>query len=234
LAARLLSPETGLICVSCWAAILVSVVVVLVTITDQIATWATHVVSDLGLVGIFVLMLLDAACIPIPSEITMLFAGFGVSQGHNDLFSVTAAGVLGNLVGSWLAYYAGRYGRRGLEGRPVARRLFSPRHLAVADRWFARYGAASVLVGRLLPVVRTFISLPAGAAGVPMRRFSVLTVIGCIPWVLAFAWLGTLLGANWGSLKPALQYADYAVLALAVLAIVSLLLRRRMQQPVGR
>ncbi len=197
------------------------------TITEQIATWATHVVSDLGLLGIFVLMLLDAACVPIPSEITMLFAGFGVSQGHGDLISVTTAGVLGNLVGSWLAYYVGRYGRRRLPAGPLGRRILSPGHLAVADRWFARYGDTSVLVGRLLPVVRTFISLPAGAAGVAMRRFSLLTVIGCVPWVLAFAWLGTALGANWDSVKPGLRYADYTVLGLALLAIAWALLRRR-------
>lgn len=195
-------------------------------VTDQIATWATHVVSDLGLVGIFALMLLDAACIPIPSEITMLFAGFGVSQGHNTLVAVTVAGVLGNLVGSWLAFYGGRYGRRTLHGNALGRRVLSARHLAVADRWFTRYGDASVLVGRVLPVVRTFISLPAGAAGVPLRRFTVLTVIGCIPWVLAFAWLGTLLGANWDSLKPGLQYADYAVISLGLFAVLWVLARR--------
>ncbi len=196
-------------------------------VTEQIATWATHVVSDLGLVGIFVLMLLDAACVPIPSEITMVFAGFSVSQGHDDLISVTAAGVLGNLVGSWLAYSLGRYGRRRLQASAVGRRILSPGHLAVADRWFARYGDASVLVGRLLPVVRTFISLPAGAAAMPIRRFSVLTLIGCIPWVLAFAWLGTALGANWDSVKPGLQYADYTVLGLGLLAVAWALVRRR-------
>jgi membrane protein DedA with SNARE-associated domain len=86
----------------------------------------------------------------------------------------------------------------------------------------------------MLPVVRTFISLPAGAAGVPLRNFSVLTVIGCIPWVLAFAWLGTLLGANWDSLKPGLQYADYAVIGLAGLAVAWVLLRRRAQHRTGR
>ncbi|HEY2594808.1 MAG TPA: VTT domain-containing protein [Chloroflexota bacterium] len=197
------------------------------TITEHITTWATHVVTDLGLIGIFVLMLLDAACVPIPSEITMVFAGFGVSQGHDHLISVTAAGVLGNVVGSWLAYYMGRYGRRNLEANAFGRRILRPEHLAVADRWFARYGDASVLVGRLLPVVRTFISLPAGAAGMPVRRFTVLTVIGCVPWVLAFAWLGTLLGANWDSVKPGLQYADYAVLGLALLAVAWVVLRRR-------
>lgn len=213
--------------ISCSIVILDEAMLAAATITEQIATWATHVVSDLGLVGIFVLMLLDAACVPIPSEITMLFAGFSVSQGHDDLLSVTAAGVMGNLVGSWLAYYVGRHGRRRLQAHAVTRRMLSSAHLAAADRWFGRYGDASVLVGRLLPVVRTFISLPAGAAGVPMRRFSVLTVIGCIPWVLAFAWLGTVLGANWDSVKPGLRYADYTVLGLALLAVTWALVHRR-------
>jgi membrane protein DedA with SNARE-associated domain len=197
------------------------------TFTDQIATWATHVVSDLGLLGIFVLMLLDAACIPIPSEITMLFAGFSVSQGHNTLLTVTVAGVLGNVVGSWLAFELGQHGRTWLDRGRFGRRILSPRHLAVADRWFARYGQVSVLVARVLPVVRTFISLPAGAAGMRLGPFLALTVLGCIPWVFAFAWLGTVLGDNWDSLKPGLQYGDYAVVGLALLAIAWAILRRR-------
>ena len=112
MAARLL-PSPAFRRISCWLAILVAMLAA-ATLTDQIATWATHVVSDLGLTGIFVLMLLDAACIPIPSEITMLFAGFSVSQGHDNLLTVTVAGVLGNVVGSLLAFYLGRHGHMWL------------------------------------------------------------------------------------------------------------------------
>jgi membrane protein DedA with SNARE-associated domain len=202
------------------------------TLTDLIANFATDFVADLGVLGVFVLMLLDAACIPIPSEVTMLFAGFTVSQGHSNLVAMTAAGVAGNLVGSWLAFAVGRYGRRWVETSRIARRFVSPRHLAAADRWFARYGEASVLVGRLLPLVRTFISLPAGATRMSWQRFTVLTAIGCIPWVFLFAWLGTVLGANWDSLRPGFQYADYAIAAVAVLAVVWLLVRRA-RRPAG-
>jgi membrane protein DedA with SNARE-associated domain len=196
------------------------------TVSDLLFSWTTDFVADLGLIGVFMLMLLDAACIPIPSELTMLFAGFTVSQGQNGLLAVTVAGVLGNLVGSWLAFAVGRYGRERLERDGFGKRVLSPRHLAAADRWFARYGEASVLFGRLIPIVRTFISLPAGASRMSWIRFTVLTTIGCIPWVFAFALLGKLLGQNWDSLKGGLQYADYAVLAVAVAVVGYVLIRR--------
>jgi membrane protein DedA with SNARE-associated domain len=202
------------------------------SVSDTLAGTATDLIADIGLLGIFVLMLLDAACVPIPSEVTMLFGGFTVSQGHNGLLWVVVVGVLGNVIGSWLAYAIGRYGRRLAGGRQRTRRIFARRHLDAAERWFRRYGDASVLVARLLPVVRTFISLPAGAAGMPWRRFTALTAVGCVPWVFAFAWLGSILGANWTSLRPGLQYADYVVAALAV-AAVAWLLARRARRPLG-
>jgi membrane protein DedA with SNARE-associated domain len=198
----------------------------LASVSDSLAGTATDLIADIGLAGIFLLMLLDAACVPIPSEITMLFGGFTVSQGQNTLLLVVLAGVAGNVAGSWLAFAVGRYGRQWASGRRSGRRIFSRGHLAAAERWFARYGPASVLIARLLPVVRTFISLPAGAAGMPWRRFTVLTTLGCIPFVFAFAWLGSLLGSNWNSLRPGLQYADYAVAGLAVAAVAWLLVRR--------
>jgi membrane protein DedA with SNARE-associated domain len=195
----------------------------LAAVTDSLVNVATQLVGDLGLAGIFVLMLLESACIPIPSEVTMLFAGFGVSQGRFSLVAVVVAGVLGNLVGSWLAFGIGRFGRRELIERR-GRRL--RRHLEWADRWFERYGSAAVFFSRLLPVIRTFISLPAGAARVPLGRFSVLTVAGCVPWVLLLAVIGEQVGRNWKSWHASLQYVDYGVVALAVVAIVFLAVRR--------
>jgi membrane protein DedA with SNARE-associated domain len=206
-------------------------VLVSATITDALFNATTDFVADSGTIGIFILMLLDAACIPIPSEITMLFGGFTVSQGHNDLIAITAAGLLGNVTGSWLAFGVGRYGRQWLEKRSLGRRLISQKHLAAADRWFARYGEASVLIARVIPIARTFISLPAGASKLTWTRFTLLTVIGCLPWVLAFAVLGDVLGQHWAQLRGALQYADYAVLALAAVALAYVLItrsRRRM------
>jgi len=191
------------------------------SITGPLVDAATSVVNDLGLAGIFVLMLLESACIPIPSEATMLFAGFGVSQGHFSLVEVTVAGVLGNLVGSWIAYAAGFYGRRGLiDGSRHAR------HLERADRFFADHGSKAVLIARVLPLIRTFISLPAGAARMPIGRFTALTTLGCIPWVLLFAVIGDQAGRNWHRWRDNLQYLDYAVVVAVALAVIVFATRR--------
>ncbi|HEY8765359.1 MAG TPA: DedA family protein [Solirubrobacteraceae bacterium] len=199
---------------------------VIASVTEQLANSATNVVHDLGLAGIFMLMLLESACIPIPSEATMLFAGFNVANGHYSLVAITVAGVAGNLVGSWLAYGVGYYGRLELLEKHGRWLHISPRQLARADRWFTRYGAVTVLGTRVLPLVRTFISLPAGVARMPFWRFSVLTLVGCIPWVLALGIIGDLAKANWKTWKHNLQYLDYVALALLVAAIVYVVIRR--------
>jgi membrane protein DedA with SNARE-associated domain len=199
----------------------------LASITEQLVTFATHVVRDLGLGGIFLLMLLESACIPIPSEATMLFAGFDVSAGHWSLLTITAAGVLGNLVGSLIAYAVGYYGRVEVLERHGGKLHISSAQLHRADRWFARYGAPTVLLTRTLPIVRTFISLPAGVARMPLLRFSVLTLIGCIPWVFALALIGQQVGHHSTQWKDHLHYLDYAVLALVILGAAYLLLRNR-------
>ena len=157
--------------------------VVLASITDSLATFATNVVGDLGLPGIFLLMLLESACIPIPSEATMLFAGFNVHNGEYSLFAITVAGVLGNLVGSWIAYAVGYYGRIELIEQHGNKLHIKKSHLDWADRWFERYGDATVFFTRMLPIIRTFISLPAGVARMPFWRFTVFTLAGCVPWV---------------------------------------------------
>jgi membrane protein DedA with SNARE-associated domain len=200
---------------------------VVASITESLANTATSIVHDLGLAGIFVLMLLESACIPIPSEATMLFAGFNVATGHYSLLSITVAGVAGNLVGSWIAYGVGYYGRLELLEKHGRWLHISPRQLALADRWFDRYGAITVLGTRVLPLVRTFISLPAGVARMPFWRFSVLTLVGCIPWVLLLGLIGELAKQNWKSWKSSLAYLDYAVVAVVVIGIVWLVVRRR-------
>ena len=200
---------------------------VLASVTDSVVTFATHVVRDLGLPGVFVLMLLESACIPIPSEATMLFAGFNVSTGHHTILTITVAGVLGNLVGSWIAYGVGYYGRVGLLERRGRVLRITPEHLAWADRWFARWGAPAVFFSRLLPIIRTFISLPAGVARMPFWRFTGLTLAGCVPWVLALAIIGDQVGHRWTSWRHSLGYADYAIAALIVIGIVYLVIRRQ-------
>ena len=187
------------------------------SITDSLVTFATNVIDHLGVAGVFVLMVLESACIPIPSEATMLFAGFTVSHGDHTLWSMVVAGVLGNLVGSWIAYGVGYAGRIEL----LERRLRVKRHhLELADRWFAKYGDWAVFFSRLLPVVRTFISLPAGVARMPFWRFSALTVAGCVPWVLALAFIGDQVGARWTKWRDALHYVDYAMAALIIVGIL--------------
>jgi membrane protein DedA with SNARE-associated domain len=202
-------------------------VLVLASITDSLVTFCTNVVGDLGLAGVFVLMLLESACIPIPSEATMLFAGFNVSNGDYSLFAITVAGVLGNLAGSWIAYAVGWYGRTELLEKHGRALHIKPSHLAWADRWFERYGAPTVFFTRMLPIIRTFISLPAGVARMPFWRFTALTLAGCIPWVLLLGFIGKQVGSNWTDWKNHLHYVDYAVLALLVVGVLWLLLRRR-------
>src|SRR3954452_12052445 len=146
----------------------------LASITDPVVNFAVNVVDALGLAGVFVLMVLESACIPIPSEATMLFAGFNVSDGHYSLFAAVAVGAVANLVGSWIAYAVGYYGRLDLLEKHGTALHVKPQHLQWADRWFAKYGDAAVFSSRMIPIVRTFISLPAGVARMPFWRFSVL------------------------------------------------------------
>jgi membrane protein DedA with SNARE-associated domain len=202
-------------------------VLVLASLTDALAQFATDAVDAMGLAGVFVLMLLESACIPIPSEATMLFAGFNVSEGHYSLFEAVAVGSLANLVGSWIAYAVGYYGRIDIlerHGRKVGIRMH---HLQTADRWFERHGDATVFFTRMLPIVRTFISLPAGVARMPFWRFTVFTLLGCIPWVFLLTFIGKQAGDNWDDWKDKLHYVDYAVAAAIVVGIAYLVVRRR-------
>jgi membrane protein DedA with SNARE-associated domain len=200
---------------------------VLASITDRLATFATNVVGDLGLPGVFLLMTLESACIPIPSEATMLFAGFNVHNGEYSLFAAVAAGVLGNLLGSWLAYAVGYYGRLELVERHGNKLHIKQSHLELADRWFERWGSWAVFFSRMLPIVRTFISLPAGVGRMPFWRFTALTALGCIPWVFALTFAGKQAADNWTSWRDSLHYVDYAIAAIIVAGVVYLLLRRR-------
>jgi membrane protein DedA with SNARE-associated domain len=197
------------------------------SLTDPIVDVAVEVVDALGLPGVFVLMLLESACIPVPSEATMLFAGFRVSDGEYSLFAATMVGSLANLVGSWIAYWAGRAGRVDIIEKHGHKVLIRKHHLEWADRWFDRYGDATVFFSRMLPIIRTFISLPAGVARMPFWRFSTLTFLGCVPWVLMLTYIGEQAGNNWDDWKDSLHYFDYAVAAAIVIGIVYLLIRRR-------
>jgi membrane protein DedA with SNARE-associated domain len=178
-----------------------------------------HLIVTYGLAAIFLLMVAESACIPVPSEVTMLLggalAGGAVAGPHPNLIAVIAAGTLGNVVGSYLAWLVGRFG-----GRP-------------AQDWFDRRGAASVFWARLLPGIRTFISLPAGIAEMPAGRFGIITLAGCLPWTAALAIAGYGVGANWHSLENALRGPSYLIAGVAVLiiaAVVVVAIRRRHRQ----
>jgi membrane protein DedA with SNARE-associated domain len=199
----------------------------LASLTDPIVQFAVDVVDKLGLPGIFVLMVAESACIPIPSEATMLFAGFNVAEGHYSLAVVVAVGTAANLVGSWIAYAIGYYGRIDVLERYGTKLHIKPSHLAWADRWFERYGSATVFFTRMLPIIRTFISLPAGVARMPFWRFTVFTVLGCVPWIFMLTFIGKQVGDNWTQWKDSLHYVDYAVVALIVLAVLFLIVRAR-------
>ena len=192
------------------------------SITDPIVEVATDVVAELGLLGIFVLMALESACIPVPSEATMLFAGFNVSDGEYSLFAAVAVGSIANLVGSWIAYAIGYYGRVDILEKHGKKLHIKKSHLEWADRWFERHGDATVFFTRMLPIIRTFISLPAGVARMPFWRFSVLTLAGCVPWVLMLTFIGKQAGDNWEDWKDSLHYVDYVVAAAIVIGVVYL------------
>jgi membrane protein DedA with SNARE-associated domain len=204
---------------------------VMASITDPLVNAAVDVVDALGLPGVFVLMFAESACIPIPSEATMLFAGFNVSNGEYSLFAATAVGSLANLAGSWLAYWVGYIGRVDVLEKHGKKLHIKKSHLEWADRWFERHGDATVFFSRMVPIVRTFISLPAGVARMPFWRFSALTLAGCIPWVLMLAFIGKQAGDNWENWKDSLHYVDYAVGATIVIAVVYLFIRSRRGAP---
>jgi membrane protein DedA with SNARE-associated domain len=207
---------------------------ILASISESLVNSTAHFVRDAGLPGIFALMAISSACIPIPSEVVMLFAGFAVadptqshSSHHLTMVGIVLAGLLGTLVGSWLAYAVGRGGRLELLERHGAKFHMGPAQIQRADRWFARYGQPAVLFGRVIPVVRAFVSLPAGIARMPLGRFTVLTVIGTIPWVLALALAGHALGGSWTTVRKGFEYVDYVVVAMVVIGVCWAIVQRR-------
>jgi membrane protein DedA with SNARE-associated domain len=213
-------------------------VLVLASISETVVNETSHLVREGGLPGIFALMAISSACIPIPSEVVMLFAGFavadpgqsGATHHHLTLVGIVLAGLLGTIVGSWVAYAVGRGGRLELLERHGDKFKWIPIHPAQierAERLFERYGEAIVLFGRMIPVVRAFVSLPAGASKMPLGRFTMFSLIGAIPWTIGLALAGHALGGDWTSVRKGFEYADYVIVALAVLAIVYAVVRRR-------
>jgi membrane protein DedA with SNARE-associated domain len=190
-------------------------------IVDSISQW--------GYTGIFIGMALESACIPVPSELIFGFAGYLVYLGKLNFILSTAAGVAGGLLGSVIAYLAGFYG-----GRPFVEKygkyvLLSKQHIDTAQRWFDRYGLKATFFSRLLPVVRTFISLPAGFAKVDLGKFILYTVLGSLPWTVALLYAGQMLGENWRDLNAMGHEISLVVAAVLVVAVVYYLRKNRTQ-----
>jgi len=177
------------------------------------------VIGSTGYTGIALLMAIESACIPLPSELIMPFAGYLVYEGSMNLFWVATAGAIGCNLGSLVAYEIGRYGGRRLVERYGRWILMGRRELDWADRFFARWGHAAVFVGRLLPVIRTFIALPAGVARMPRGKFHLYTFLGSWPWCLALAYFGMKLGENWRSLGKYFHQFDAVIGVLLVAAV---------------
>ena len=188
------------------------------SLVELLGRFVIAVISQAGYPGIVLLMGIESACIPLPSEIIMPFSGYLVYTGRFKLAWVALAGAVGCNVGSLVAYYVGAFG-----GRPLAekygRYVLVTRHdLELADRWFARYGDWAVFFARLLPVVRTFIALPAGVARMNFLRFNIYTFLGSLPWCLALAYAGLKLGERWTILRAYFHRFDTAILILIVIA----------------
>jgi len=189
-------------------------------ILEAIAGFVIFVISSMGLPGIVLLMGIESACIPLPSEVIMPFSGYLVHKGVHTLWGVSLAGALGCVVGSIPAYYLGMYGGRPLIERYGRYVLMSRQDLDMADRWFARHGEAIVFIARLLPVIRTFIAFPAGVARMDMRRFILYTFAGSLPWCLGLAYIGMVMGENWPTLREYFHRFDLVIGAAIVAGVV--------------
>jgi membrane protein DedA with SNARE-associated domain len=193
---------------------------VVARVLEALAAFVIAVISTMGLPGIVLLMAIESACIPLPSEVIMPFSGYLVFLGEHSLWAVSLAGAAGCVVGSIPAYYLGMYGGRPLIERYGKYVLISARDLDLADRWFARHGEATVFFARLLPVIRTFIAFPAGVARMEMARFLAFTFAGSLPWCLGLAYIGMVMGENWLALREYFHKFDVAIAAVLVAGVV--------------
>lgn len=194
-----------------------------INILETISHLIIRAIEQLGYAGVFLAMGLESACVPLPSEVIMPFAGYVAWEGGLTLLGVALAGTLGCLAGSLAAYYVGAYGGRPLLDRyrgyiPI--RVFE---LDYADGWFARRGDITVFVSRMLPAIRTFISLPAGIARMDVKKFALYTTIGSFPWCLTLAYVGFLLGPHWSEIERLFRYLDIVVIA-GVVALIGYLI----------
>jgi membrane protein DedA with SNARE-associated domain len=196
----------------------------MIGIVEYVSNLIVSLISATGYSGVFFAMALESACIPFPSEIIMPFSGFVVSEGKMTLLGITLAGALGNLFGSVIAYFVGLSGGRPFLEKHGRYILISHKKLDLADDWFQKYGDKAVLLSRVLPVLRTYISLPAGIVRMDFKKFSFFTFLGSLPWCLALGYVGVLLGSRWDSLRGWFHLMD-AVVILAIIGAAIYILR---------
>ncbi|MCL6452942.1 MAG: DedA family protein [Alicyclobacillus sp.] len=192
-----------------------------------------HWVQSSGYLAILLAMAVESMCIPLPSEVIMPFGGYLAGAGHLNLVGVVVCGVVGNIIGSLVAYGVGRVGGRSVVMRYGRYVGLTERRMAGAERWFERRGEWAVFVARLLPAARTFISLPAGIARMPVGPFTLYTALGSIPWVAVLAYAGFKLGRNWDVVKRYVDPLLYAVVVVVVLAAVYGVIRWVRRRPTG-
>jgi membrane protein DedA with SNARE-associated domain len=181
-----------------------------------VTTWVTHVVEALGYPGVAMLMAIESAAIPLPSEVIMPFAGFLAASGEFNLWALALAGA----VGSYATYYLGYHGGRRLIARYGHWVFLSEEELDLTEKFFAKFGRASTLIGRVLPIVRTFISIPAGIAKVPIVPFLTYAFVGSFVWSYFLAWLGLKLGENWNKLGKYFHNLDVVIVAIVIVGII--------------
>jgi len=186
-------------------------------IITALASFVIATISTLGYGGIVLLMAIESACIPLPSEIIMPFSGYLVFTGDMTLWAVALAGAVGCVLGSLVAYWIGSYGGRPLVEKYGKYVLISHHDLAIAEKWFSKHGEITIFVGRLLPVVRTFIAFPAGVARMNLSRFNFYTFVGSFIWCYALGWIGMKLGENWDTLGVYFHRFD-ALIGLVLVA----------------
>ena len=202
---------------------------VLAFIDEIVIPFLNGLYGSVGYLGVLAAMAIESAMIPLPSELILPYAGFLISDSSQlepltgspwNYWIVVVVATLGNTLGSLVAYVIGAYGGRPFLERYGRYLLIRPHEIELADRFFADHGGATVFVGRLLPVIRTFISFPAGVARMPLGRFIVYSTAGALPWSMLLVYAGTVLGANWVDIRHALQPFDLAIALAVVLAVV--------------
>jgi membrane protein DedA with SNARE-associated domain len=190
---------------------------------ELVIIFVINTVTAVGYFGIFILMVFESACIPIPSEIIMPFSGFLVSMGKFSLLWVTLAGALGNLIGAVITYIIGYYGGRPLLLKYGKYVFIKEKEIHHAEKFFARWGDFAVFIARNLPIIRTFISLPAGVAEMNFIKFSIYSFIGSIPWCFALAYLGYLLGSNWMLIRKYGHFLDILAGIMIILFVAKII-----------